>query len=76
MNIITEKIRVARLTKGYSQHYMAVQLNIGQNAYCKIECGKTKLSLKRFLAISRILEIDSGKVLTEVRLTMEVHPKY
>lgn len=44
MNNIREKIRIARLIKGYSQNYMAVQLNIGQRAYCKIECGITKLS--------------------------------
>jgi len=69
MNNIREKIRIARLIKGYSQNYMAVQLNIGQRAYCKIECGITKLSLKRFLTISRILEIDSSKVLNEVYLT-------
>ena len=68
MNDIREKIRIARVTKGYSQNYMAVQLNISQRAYCKIECGKTKLSLRRFLVIVHILEIDGGVLVNDFAL--------
>ena len=68
MNDIREKIRIARVTKGYSQNYMAVQLNISQRAYCKIECGKTKLSLRRFLIITKILEIDGGVLINDFAL--------
>jgi len=68
MNDIREKIRIARLTKGYSQNYMAVQLNISQRAYCKLECGKTKLSLRRFLFITKILEIDGGVLVNDFAL--------
>jgi len=68
MNDIREKIRIARVTKGYSQNYMAVQLNISQRAYCKIECGKTKLSLRRFLVIVHILEIDGGVLINDFAL--------
>jgi transcriptional regulator with XRE-family HTH domain len=68
MNDIREKIRIARLIKGYSQNYMAVQLNISQRAYCKLECGKTKLSLKRFLVIVNLLEIDGGVLVNDFAL--------
>jgi transcriptional regulator with XRE-family HTH domain len=68
MNDIREKLRIARLTKGYTQDYMAVQLNITQRAYCKIECGKTRLSLKRFLVITKILEIDGALLISEFDL--------
>lgn len=68
MNDIREKIRIARVTKGYSQNYMAEQLNISQRAYCKTECGKTKLSLRRFLVIVQILEIDGGVLVNDFAL--------
>lgn len=53
-----EKIRINRLTKGYSQNYMAIQLNISQRAYSKIECGHTNLSVDRLKAIAKVLEVD------------------
>jgi len=58
MIIIRERIRMARLGKGYSQDYMATQLNISQRAYCKIECGDIKLTVDRLIDIAKILELD------------------
>ncbi len=63
-----EKIRIARLTKGYSQNYMAMQLDISQRAYSKIECGHTILSVERLLNIAVILEIDAGNLVNELIL--------
>ncbi len=68
MNDLREKLRIARVTKGYSQNYMADRLNISQRAYCKLECGKTKLSLRRFLAITKILDMDSGVLVNDFAL--------
>lgn len=53
-----EKIRIVRIRKGYTQNYMSIQLGISQRAYSKIECGHTKLSVKRLLEIASILEKD------------------
>jgi transcriptional regulator with XRE-family HTH domain len=58
MNDVGEKIRLQRLTKRYSQEYMAFMLEISQAAYSKIECGETKLTLDRIYEIAEILEIS------------------
>jgi transcriptional regulator with XRE-family HTH domain len=68
MKCYREKIRIARVSKGYTQHYMAMQLDISQRAYSKIECGHTILSVERLLNIATILEIDAGNLLNELVL--------
>jgi transcriptional regulator with XRE-family HTH domain len=60
-----ENIRLIRLTKGYSQEYMALMLNISQNAYCKIESGKTELKVNRVYEIAEILEIPIKDIMPE-----------
>lgn len=52
------RIREARLRKHYSQDYMALKLDIGQNCYSKLELGKTRLTTDRLLHICEILELD------------------
>ncbi|HBS13273.1 MAG TPA: XRE family transcriptional regulator, partial [Flavobacteriaceae bacterium] len=49
--------------KGYSQDYMGTQMNISQRAYCKLECGKTRLSIKRLRDVAEILELNPKKLL-------------
>lgn len=44
----------ARLSKGYSQTYMAQQLGISQKAYSYIESGHCKLEISRFLKIAEL----------------------
>lgn len=66
MIIVRERIRMARLGKGYSQEYIATQLNISQRAYCKVECGHTKLTVDRLLEIALILELDCRDLLSEL----------
>ena len=53
MNIILERTK-----KGYSQEYMAEKLGIVQKTYCKIEKGRTKLSVERLEEIALILKKD------------------
>lgn len=53
-----EKIRKLRELKGFSQDYMADQLEISQRAYSKLEREETKLDWDRITHISKILEID------------------
>lgn len=52
------KIRVVRKLKGYSQEYMAMRLEISQNAYSKMERGKIRLGPQRILNISKILGVE------------------
>jgi transcriptional regulator with XRE-family HTH domain len=55
---IGNKIRIQRLTKNYSQEYMAFMLDMTQSAYSKIERDATILSIPRIYAIAEILEIS------------------
>jgi|SRR5690625_175725 len=57
-NLLGEKIRKIRELKGYSQQYVASQLNISQRAYSKLEREEIKLDWDRIYQISKILEIE------------------
>ncbi|WP_417800353.1 helix-turn-helix domain-containing protein [Tenacibaculum sp.] len=48
---------------GWSQYEIGVKLHISQNAYYKLETGKTKLDLQRFIEITNLLEIKPEKLL-------------
>lgn len=47
-------IRLRRESMHYSQEYVASKLKLTQNAYSKIECGLTEITLKRLGEISEI----------------------
>lgn len=53
-----EKIRKVRELKGYTQEYMASQLDISQRAYSKLEREETKLDWSRITNIADILELE------------------
>lgn len=55
---ILEHIRQLRESKHYSQDYLAYRLDIGQNAYSKLELGYSKLSVQRLIDIAAVLEVD------------------
>lgn len=56
-------LRQHRLQKEFSQEYVAYKLNISQEAYSKIELGKTQLTIERLFEISTILEISVSEYL-------------
>lgn len=56
--MISKNIRKYRELKGFSQEYMANQLDINQASYAKIENNSTKLTVERLFAISKLLETD------------------
>lgn len=62
---ILEEIKKFRISKGYSQKYMAARLNIAQNNYGKIELGVTKLTIDRFEEIADILNFSINLILKE-----------
>jgi transcriptional regulator with XRE-family HTH domain len=51
-------IRKVREYRNYTQEYLAMKLNISQNAYSKIELGYTKITLERLYEVAQILEVD------------------
>jgi transcriptional regulator with XRE-family HTH domain len=69
---IGEKIRYARLSKGYSQENMADFLGISTSAYGDIERNKTELTLSRAKKLANILKISILELLGEEIQTPEI----
>ncbi len=69
---IGEKIRYARLQKGYSQENMADFLGISTSAYGDIERNKTELTINRAKKLTNILKISIFELLGEEIQTPEV----
>lgn len=57
---VTDKLRLLRRKREYSQEYMAFMLNISQNAYSRLENGKTPLTVNRLFEICDLLKISPG----------------
>lgn len=66
--LIATKIRTLRRNREYSQEYMAVMLHISQNAYSRLENGKTPLTLDRFYEVCQILQIKPAELLDMVEM--------
>ena len=64
-NTVSKNIRKYRDLKGFSQEYMAEQMNLTQSAYAKIENTETKLTIDRLNEISKILEVDIANLLEQ-----------
>lgn len=64
---IGEKIRQRRALKGYSQEYMAFELNISQNCYSKIEREETELTIRRAYDIAEILGVSIYELLPDAK---------
>ncbi|WP_417428163.1 helix-turn-helix domain-containing protein [Halpernia sp.] len=62
-NILGKNIRKHRELKGFSQEYMAHQLDLNQASYAKIENNTTKMTIDRLFSISKLLEIDVAELL-------------
>ena len=60
---VGDKVRKVREIKGFTQEYLALKLHISQNAYSKIELGKTKLSIDKIGEICSVLEVDMDTLL-------------
>lgn len=69
---IREKIRYARLQKGYSQENTADFLGISTSAYGDIERNKTELTISRAKKLTTILKISILELLGEEIQTPEV----
>lgn len=54
---VLEKIREARKLKGFSQEYVAQELQISPSTYTKIEKEEVKLTVDRLIQIANILQL-------------------
>ncbi|RIV25477.1 helix-turn-helix domain-containing protein [Fibrisoma montanum] len=62
---ISERIRLQRLQRGYSQENMADLLSLSTTAYGDIERGKTDLTLSRLTQIAQVLNVSPLVLLTD-----------
>jgi transcriptional regulator with XRE-family HTH domain len=66
--MIATKIRILRRNREFSQEYMAVMLQISQNAYSRLETGKTPMTIDRFYEVCQILQIKPSELLDMIEL--------
>jgi transcriptional regulator with XRE-family HTH domain len=65
LDFILKNIRRIRSHDYLSQEYMAAKLGIGQNAYSKIELGKTRITVERLFEIAYALGVDVPELLKQ-----------
>jgi transcriptional regulator with XRE-family HTH domain len=63
---IITKIRYFRESKGYSQSYIASELNISTKTYSRIENQKSVLHFETFIIILKILQIPICEFLESI----------
>ena len=63
-----EKLKQARLTKNFSQEYMAEVLQISQKTYSNFENNKTKPDFSQIEEISKVLETSILEFLSDEKL--------
>jgi len=71
MNNIGYKIKRIREQKGYSQEFMASQLDITQPTYARLESQETDLSINRLQKIAAILDTDILTFLDSSRISIQ-----
>lgn len=74
---VGERIRIARLSRGFSQQNVADELGITVAAYSNIERGVTDVSVTRVFQIARILQVNHMNFLSEAKqdiLNDSTHP--
>ncbi len=54
---INEKIRNIRLSKGYTQEYVAIKMNIDPVNYGRLERGQTKITIDKLEKLSEIFGV-------------------
>lgn len=64
MDNVGQKIRKLRELRNYTQEYMALNLDITQTAYCKLEKEDSRLSIVRLKRIADVLDIEPLQLLT------------
>lgn len=56
IDLVLKKIKTKRNEKGFSQEFVAQQMNISQSYYTSLENGKRKLTVVNLIKIAEILE--------------------
>jgi len=65
--MLAERIKLARLGKGYSQAKLAELIGVSSNTIGKLEINYTTISLKTILNIANVLEVDINYLVSDFR---------
>jgi transcriptional regulator with XRE-family HTH domain len=68
---ISENIRLIRESQGYSQDYVAIKLDITQQAYSAIEKNPERATLSRLKEIAEILQVPLVTLLGEDEINLQ-----
>lgn len=63
LQILIDTIRNRRLELQYKQEYVAARLGVSQNAYSKLELGRSHLTVERLVAVCHVLDADVCDIL-------------
>ena len=66
MNVIGQKIKKLREEKGITQESMALQLDVTQSNYGRLEKDDRRLNVVKLIKIVRILDVNIMYLFTEV----------
>jgi transcriptional regulator with XRE-family HTH domain len=67
---VFERIKMFRNIKGWSQEYIANQLQISLNAYGNIERGETDVNLSRLEQLATLFEIELSELFNPTENTI------
>ncbi|UPT71871.1 MAG: helix-turn-helix transcriptional regulator [Flavobacterium sp. JAD_PAG50586_2] len=66
VELALQHIKSKRLSKNYTQEYLAKRLSITQTQYSRIESGKSSVSLNTLIAIIKVLDMEEIEFLSEL----------
>lgn len=58
---VADRLKHIRLTRNYSQDYLAKKLGVTQKAYSKIENNETRLNVETLVRLAEILDTPIGE---------------
>ncbi|SDD84678.1 helix-turn-helix domain-containing protein [Riemerella columbipharyngis] len=76
MNSVGFNIRKIREKRGFSQDYVAQELNISQASYARLENENTKITVDRLYKIAEILEVDISDFFNGSKLKINTQNNY
>ena len=62
-----DKIRIQRISKGFSQENMSSELGLSIGAYSNIERGKTDITVTRLYEIAALLQVGIYEFLPQMK---------
>ncbi|MCI5809602.1 MAG: helix-turn-helix domain-containing protein [Oscillospiraceae bacterium] len=63
IQLIGQRIKMARKAKRYTQDYVSARANIGEKFLSQIECGNAGISVQTLLSLCEILEVSPNYIL-------------